>query len=151
MSPRIYLPVASAFLTLALLSADFACGPGAVNCPNQTTPTCPAVVPDFETEVLPIFQTVCDNCHAPGGVEANVPLTSYAEITSPRVKVTAFSQVLGCVMPPANAPRALTEDQRQVLLAWFACGTPDAGTVLDAAPSDGGPDGGDSDGNTPDL
>lgn len=139
------LLIAVAFLTLAPVWAGLACGPAGSNCPNQSTPTCPALVPDFETEVLPIFRSVCDNCHAPGGVEASVPLTSYAEITSPRVKVTAFSNVLGCVMPPANAPRPLSESDRQILLAWFACGTPDAGST-DATP----PDGGDSDGNTPD-
>jgi hypothetical protein len=147
--PLRLLPLALVFLTFAPLCAGLGCGPGPRNCPNQGSPTCPAVVPDFETEVLPIFRGVCVGCHGPGGVEANVPLTSYAEITSPRVKTTAFSQVLGCVMPPANAPRPLSESERQVLLAWFACGTPDAGTA-DAAPPDGAPDGGAPDGGAPD-
>lgn len=146
---RLHL-IALAFLTFAPLGAGFACGPGPRMCPNDGAPTCPAVVPDFETEVLPIFQGVCVTCHGPGGVQSNFPLTSYADITNPRVKTTAFSQVLGCVMPPSNAPRPLSESERQVLLAWFACGTPDAGTP-DAAPPDGGaPDGADADGNAPD-
>jgi len=108
-------------------------------------------VPDFAAEVDPIVQAVCVSCHSPGGQEASVPLTSYAEITSPRVKTTAFSNVLGCVMPPANAPMALSESDRQILLAWFACGAPAVGTA-DAGATDGGtPDGGGTDGGGPDL
>ena len=148
--PRRLLLIASTFLTFAPLYAGLACGPGPRNCPNDGAPTCPTVVPDFETEVLPIFRAACVGCHGPGGVEASLPLTSYADITSPRVKTTAFSQVLGCVMPPANAPRPLSESERQVLLAWFACGTPDAGTPDAAQPDGGAPDGADSDGTVPD-
>jgi uncharacterized membrane protein len=113
-------------------------------------PTCPAVVPDFGTEVDPIFRAVCVTCHSPGGQEASVPLTSYTEITSPRVKTTAFSQILGCVMPPANAPTALSESDRQILLAWFACGTPDAGTTDAASPDGDVTEGGASDAGAPD-
>jgi uncharacterized membrane protein len=143
-------PVAFALLTLASVSGGLACGSHAVNCPNQSSPTCPALEPDFQTQVDPIFQAVCVTCHGPGGVESNLPLTSYAEITSSRVKLTAFSLILGCQMPPSNAPTPLTETDRQTLLAWFACGTPDAGTP-DAAPRDGGATDGDaSDGTAPD-
>jgi uncharacterized membrane protein len=151
MSRGLSLPITRAVLTLACLSAGLACGPHAQNCPNQSSPTCPAVVPDFATEVQPIFQAVCVTCHSPGGQEASVPLTSYAEITNPRFKTTAFSNVLGCVMPPANAPMALSESDRQVLLAWFACGTPDAGTPDATLPDGGAADGSNSDGGAPDL
>src|ERR1051325_7677232 len=126
MSPR---PIARAVLALVCVSGGLACGPTAGSKCDQTIPTCPAVVPDFGSEVLPIIQGVCGNCHAPGGVEASLPITSYDEITSPRVKTTAFSLVLGCSMPPADAPRPLTAAERSTLLAWFACGAPDAGSA----------------------
>lgn len=148
MSPR---PIARAVLTLCCLSAAAACGPtGGSKC-DQSIPSCPAVVPDFSSDVLPIIQAVCANCHAPGGVEASLPITSYDEITSPRIKTTAFSLVLGCSMPPADAPRPLGADERRTLLAWFACGTPDAGSAGGGSPDGGGTDGGDPDAGDPDA
>jgi uncharacterized membrane protein len=142
--------VASGLVALAGACALAAsCGPsgGAPSCPSQTTPVCPDQQPDFATDVMPVLQAVCDNCHAPGGEEASIPFTTYAQITSPRYKTTAFTEVFNCVMPPANAPQPLTDEQRQTLLAWFACGAPEHPPAPDAGAPDGGaPDGGAPDG-----
>ncbi len=37
-------------------------------------------------------------------------------------------------MPPADAPEILTDVQRQKLLDWFGCGTPDTGAPDAGAP-----------------
>ena len=140
-----------------LAASAAGCGPSAANnCPNQQVPACPAVAPSFAAEVDPIIQGVCVTCHSPGGMEASRPLTTYAQITAPVNKGTAFGQLLDCLMPPANAPKPLTPAERQTLLEWFACGAPadaDGGAPADAAgdaPADAGSAADAADGGAPD-
>ena len=105
--------------------------------------TCPdGGGPSFDTEVLPIFVQVCDNCHAPNAPQGDrrTPyLTDYQQIygtgggsEARAINVQIFDN---CAMPPANAPVPLSNDQRQTLLVWLACGAPDSPAV-DAAVSD---------------
>jgi uncharacterized membrane protein len=128
---------------LALAMVSVACRKSGVDC---TAPpavlTCPeAGSPSFADAVLPnVFVPVCDNCHAPDQVEANIPLTNYRQIYGPTSGASAgseakeiFNQVFeSCLMPPSNAPVPLDDDQRQLLLDWFACG------ALDGPPADAG-------------
>jgi hypothetical protein len=89
--------------------------------------------PSFDTDVLPIFHQVCDNCHAPdaSAPERQMPyLTSYQQIygTNGGSEARAINVQIfdNCAMPPANAPVPLSADQRQTLLAWLACGAPNS-------------------------
>ena len=104
--------------------------------PPPASLTCPDAPPSFAGDVYPnVFVPVCVPCHSPTGVEPSMPFTSYQQIygsggTEAR---EIFSQVFeSCLMPPANAPVSLTDEQRQTLLDWFACG------ALDSGPVDGG-------------
>ena len=95
--------------------------------------------PSFEGEVLPIFKSVCDNCHAPGVPNAQTPyLTNYQQIygsggnVASEIRSQVFDQ---CAMPPSTATIPLDEDQRQTLHVWIACGAPDSPAV-DAGAAD---------------
>jgi hypothetical protein len=100
--------------------------------------------PSFETDVLPIFQQVCNDCHAPDAPDPQTPfLTNYPQIYGPATGPSAGSEVSeirsqvldNCYMPPANAPVPLSDDQRQTLLVWLACGALDSPAV-DAGSAD---------------
>jgi uncharacterized membrane protein len=131
---------------LALAMAALACRKSGADCiPPPAVLTCPeAGSPSFATDVLPkVFYPVCDDCHAPGKVESGHPLTDYQEIYGPTSGPSAaseanaiFTQVFeNCSMPPSNAPMPFDDDERQILLDWFACGAPDS-PPLDAGSGD---------------
>jgi hypothetical protein len=104
--------------------------------------------PSFDTDVLPIFQQVCDNCHSPDAPKQDrqIPyLTNYQEIYGPATGPSAGQEAraintqvfYNCAMPmpPANAPVPLSEDRRQTLLVWLACGALDS-PIVDAGVAD---------------
>ncbi len=112
-----------------------------VDCtPPPANPTCPeAGAPSFADVYQAVFRPVCDNCHAPDGSEAVMPLASYAQIygTNGTEAREIFNQVFeSCLMPPSNAPAPLGESERQTLLDWFACGALDDSPSVDAAAAD---------------
>ena len=129
---------------IALTLASFACSKSGiesgvesgVECTQPSAVACPdGGGPSFEGDVLPIFRHVCDNCHAPDASEATVPfLTNYQQIRGPSSGPSAGSEASAirsqvfdnCSMPPATAPVPLSDDQRQTLLVWLACGAPDS-------------------------
>jgi hypothetical protein len=118
---------------LALALASFGCHQSAVECVQLPVVACPdGGGPSFTAEVLPIFVQVCDDCHAPGGTEANRPLTNYQEIygsggtEASEIRAQVFDS---CSMPPPTTTESLTEDQRQTLHVWLACGALDSPAV----------------------
>jgi uncharacterized membrane protein len=136
-------PAAVGALALAAFAlAVLGCKKSEIECtPPPSNLVCPeAGAPSFAGDVYPnVFVPVCANCHAPGGQEATMPFTSYAQIygTNGNVAREIFNQVFeSCLMPPSNAPAPLTDDQRQTLLDWFACGAPDDSPPVDAAVKD---------------
>ena len=100
--------------------------PPVVACPEGGSP-------DFETEVLPIFQQVCDNCHSPDAPKADQEtpsLTNYQQIYSVVESREIITQVFyQCAMPPSDAPVPLNADQRQTLFVWLTCGALDSPAV----------------------
>ena len=130
----------AAVVTLALALASFGCRKSGVECMPPPVVACPdGGGPSFDTDVLPIFQQVCDNCHSPDAPDADreVPyLTNYQQIHGGGVLGTINNEVFtNCAMPPADAPVALDGDRRQTLLAWLACGALDSPAV-DAGAAD---------------
>jgi uncharacterized membrane protein len=110
-------------LGAALIAAALGCGSEPSSCPHGDFPTsCPAMVPSFSADVLPIFQAKCDVCHAPGGQRAETPLTTWSQITQVRLS-TVVQYVQDCKMPLAPVP-ALTPEERKTMLDWFVCMTP---------------------------
>ncbi|HXJ19037.1 MAG TPA: hypothetical protein VMT03_02305 [Polyangia bacterium] len=134
MRPR-RLPIAALF-SLATAAAPGCHGTSVPCTPPPAVLSCPdAGGPSFAGDVFPnVFVPVCDNCHAPGQVEASIPLTSYQQIYGPASGPNQgseakeiFNQVFeSCLMPPGDAPVPLDEERRQTLLDWFACGVQDS-------------------------
>jgi hypothetical protein len=99
------------------------CGPGAPkSCPFET-PVCPDPVPSYSGEVSAIIQTYCVDCHGPGGQESIRPFATWQDINAHAYAGPMQRQVLGCLMPPADAP-PLPDAQKQALVAWLTCGAP---------------------------
>lgn len=123
---------------------DAAADTGAGGACSEPAPvSCPSAAPDYATDIVPIVQQKCLGCHAPGGVEASQPLTSYDEMSA-RGFTTIQARVRDCVMPPADSPTGpLTSAQRNTLLTWLVCGAPngsapDAGTAPETGPTGSG-------------
>ncbi len=128
---------------VAVAAVSLGCHQGGMECTQPPAVlTCPdGGGPSFANDVLPnVFGPVCDNCHAPGQVEASIPLTNYNQIYGPASGPNQgseakeiFNQVFeSCLMPPGNAPVPLDQERRQTLLDWFACG------ARDSSPADAG-------------
>ncbi|MGI9469655.1 MAG: PSD1 and planctomycete cytochrome C domain-containing protein [Rubripirellula sp.] len=97
-------------------------------------PTQPAV--DFAREVLPVLSDNCFVCHGPDShEETDLKLDSFAAATSDRGGYRAIdpgalneSELLARIfsdddpMPPADAERQLTEEDRQILKRWIEQG-----------------------------
>ena len=121
--------------TVVLLMASVGCKKAdAVDCtPPPANPTCPDAAPNFVGDVYPnVFVPVCVTCHSPIGVEPSMPFMSYQQIygSGGSEAKEIFNQVFeSCLMPPPGAAVSLTDDQRQLLLDWFACGAPDSASL----------------------
>jgi hypothetical protein len=114
-------------LVLALGLAPLGCPKMGVDCPPAAPLVCPdGGGPTFSDVYQNVIVPVCDRCHSPGGQEAVKPLTTYQQIYGNNgVEASAIrNQIQSCLMPPANQPEVLTDDERQLLLAWIACGAP---------------------------
>jgi hypothetical protein len=95
------------------------CGPTQPPCPNDLPDACPAQVPSFQTQVFPLIQGHCQECHSP--VTARKPnLSTYDAIYAERTSI--LSQIYSCQMP-GDADHLSAED-RATLLGWFVCGAP---------------------------
>ncbi len=128
-------PIGPVLATAALLLAVGGCKKAdAIDCtPPPANPTCPDAAPSFVGDVYPnVFVPVCVTCHSPTGVEPSMPFMSYQQIygSGGTEAKEIFNQVFeSCLMPPPGAVESLTDDQRQLLLDWFACGAPDSASL----------------------
>ena len=122
-------------LVLALALAPLGCHKTAVDCPPATPLVCPeAGAPSFSDVFQNVIMPLCDRCHTPGGQEAVMPLLTYQQIYGKNgVEAGEIrNQIQSCLMPPPGGPEVLTDDERQLLLDWIACG------ALNDPPTDGG-------------
>ncbi len=92
------------------------------SCPNDVPATCPLPAPSYSADVAPVVATRCTGCHTANGIEAIHPLDTYAQAQAQGIRI--LSQVHACLMPPADQPQ-LTPTERQSILAWVVCGSPD--------------------------
>jgi hypothetical protein len=108
-----------AALASCLVATGAACGPSEPPCPDDLPDACPADVPSFQTDVFPVIQEHCQECHSP--VTARKPnLSSYDAIYAERTSI--LSQIYSCQMP--GSADHLSAEHRAILLNWFVCGAP---------------------------
>ena len=99
-----------------------ACGSKpAKNCPADEQTACVDSSLSYDAGVADIFDARCVPCHAPGGVEATLPLTDYRHVFGERMSIGG--QLVTCSMPPDGSPQ-LTDAERKQILDWLTCGAP---------------------------
>jgi len=84
---------------------------------------CAAPGPSYASDVVPILDKRCNNCHAENTDGGPWPLGGYDDVTAWRD--TIMNDLLRCTMPPADAGVPIPNDERAILMAWIICGTPD--------------------------
>jgi hypothetical protein len=109
----------------ALAAAALTCGPAGSSCPtgDYQQRACPSPEPSFSAQVLPIIQTKCATCHAPGGLRSSTPLTTWKQVDA--LLSTVVTYVVTCKMPDVtDGGVPLTPEERATMLDWFACMAP---------------------------
>jgi uncharacterized membrane protein len=100
--------------------------------PGDAPPACQATLPDgsdcngatpsYATEIAPLVETHCLDCHFAGNHNSSVVLETQSELNRQRGLVE--TQVYRCQMPPSDGV-ALSTGDRARLLEWLVCGAPD--------------------------
>jgi len=89
-------------------------------CHAERVTECPEPAPVF-ADVAPIFRNVCASCHAlPGGPW---PLEDHTDIADWQDVIR--DDLLTCAMPPPDAGVSLRDQDRQLILTWIRCGSPE--------------------------
>ena len=87
--------------------------------PVTAPTTCPEPAPRY-SDVQPIFQQRCSQCHS--GTTDQWPLTDYAHVASWYDIIPP--QLVNCSMPPLDAGVPMTNQERVSILTWLHCGFP---------------------------
>ncbi len=107
------------------LTAAGGCGPSTQRpaaCPDDMLTACPSPAPGFAADAAPILRAHCVKCHAPGGMEPDLPFQTYDQIAPVAGDINLQLQL--CLMPPPpEAPLSLAE--RRTLFGWIVCGALD--------------------------
>lgn len=111
------------------LALFFVCAVAQFGC--ATEPAVPAVVPTWHTDVKPISDAYCAQCHAKGGV-APFELSTPAQFKA--MKASVISDLKNRVMPPWSADshkrkyqydESLTDAQIKTVVDWLEGGAPE--------------------------
>jgi len=123
---------------VAVLIAALAvgCGGGRPSNNSPSPDAATATVYTRYTAADTIIFTACAGCHSRDGKHPDherayqvLPLDSYGDWRSQTTVIAAVldtAHLDGRVMPPANAPVQLTDDERALLLDWTRRGAPDS-------------------------
>jgi uncharacterized membrane protein len=109
------------FASICFAASLVGCG-SSENCTVTVPTTCPTTVPSYATDVAPLMTTYCTSCHAVGGQESDIPLTSFIQMS--RRSGDIESEVGSCDMPPSDEKQP-TDAERAVILDWVICGAKD--------------------------
>ena len=110
-------------ITLVALAAVISftgCGSSSASCAVTEPTSCPSTPPSYKTNVAPLVQKYCLNCHIAGGEQSKDPLDTYQTLSHRSDDVK--DEVGGCDMPPSDEVQP-TAAERETILSWIACGT----------------------------
>ncbi|HEY1696060.1 MAG TPA: hypothetical protein VGG39_28030 [Polyangiaceae bacterium] len=128
-------PVAALFVvsTFVVSALAAACSSGSKpaasggGCDTTFDTNCDEAIPSWSTDVQPLLQKYCDNCHTDGGPgESLFNSSSYKTVHAGATSM--LTQMNECLMPlpDATPPQAYpTDEERQTILSWIACGSPE--------------------------
>jgi hypothetical protein len=110
------------------IEASTSSGPGP--CPQFQFPsTCPVPAPSWVTDVRPLVEKYCGQCHQTGSTAAaRLNLSTYSDVYANRTK--CWYQIYQCWMPNQDGsppPMAYpTAAERQTMITWMdVCNAPD--------------------------
>jgi hypothetical protein len=113
---------------ILVFAAAAGCGGAGDSVPADAGASCPSApsacskpAPSYSKVIVPILEQSCIPCHGPKGIAGHSEAT-YAEVYAQEEPI--LSVVAGCTMPPSTYP-PLSAEQREALLDWLICGTPD--------------------------
>lgn len=98
-------------------------GDAGAPCLPPTSMVCLEPSPSFANDIVPILDTRCNTCHDGNIPDGPWPLHDLGDVLE--WKGLVIESLLDCTMPPPDSGTTLPEVERQRLLAWIACGTPD--------------------------
>jgi hypothetical protein len=98
-----------------------ACTSSDPSCPRDEPASCPATPPSYTSDIAPLIQQYCSQCHNPQGSAFDQPLSTYSDLFARRQD--ALDQLYNCAMPMEPAPQPTVAD-RVTILTWFVCGAP---------------------------
>jgi hypothetical protein len=88
--------------------------------PVQVPTSCSQPMPHY-TDVQPIFQKHCSQCHS--GATEQWPLTDYEHVASWFDIIPP--KLVNCQMPPLDAGVPMANAERTAILHWLRCGFPE--------------------------
>jgi hypothetical protein len=92
-------------------------------CVPPTAEACPSAVPSFKTEILPLLEQRCNNCHSPTIDGGPWPLDTQENVKD--WATLLVRDLKECTMPPADGGTDFPAPERDKLWAWLICGAPD--------------------------
>jgi len=90
-------------------------------CPGVSAKCTLAAPPSYTRDVAPIIARRCSSCHTGVG-DAPWSLATYDNLVE--WDHVARATLYACTMPPPDAGSPMPEEERQLLWAWFVCGSP---------------------------
>lgn len=85
------------------------------------TVVCDTTAISFSQDVLPIINSRCISCHAPGGQQESSPYTSYEQIKNYDAAMVERINGIGSIMPPTGA---ISTCEKLKIAAWVNAGSP---------------------------
>jgi hypothetical protein len=94
--------------------------PPSGGCGAEAPAKCPSPIPSYATDIVPIFDEKCNNCHVGG--TGPWPLTDYESVHDWKVQI--LQDIESCTMPPLDGGTTLSAEERETVLGWLVCGAP---------------------------
>jgi hypothetical protein len=85
--------------------------------------SCESPAPSFASDVKPILEARCATSSCHDGLGEQWPLVDYAHVADWSSEVRAM--VGNCAMPPPDSGMKMPTEERQVILQWVRCNTPE--------------------------
>ncbi|MFT3837905.1 MAG: hypothetical protein QM723_13015 [Myxococcaceae bacterium] len=105
----------------ASVEPEFDAGPMPPGCEVVAPTSCPSPAPTY-ADVQPVFTSVCVTCHNWSN-QGQWPLDSYEHVADWADQIRG--DLLTCAMPPADGGVVLAPTDRDKVLLWIRCGTPE--------------------------
>ena len=117
--PHSWTIVCASVLLVAGCSSD--AGKDQMTACDFVMPTsCPKEKPSFKHDVFPVLDAKCNTCHKVNS--KHWPFDNYEDVSHWSSQIE--SDLATCAMPPEDAGETLSAKERETIIAWTLCGSP---------------------------